>query len=92
MDFLLKIAKPDFSIFTKLDLIHLENFSKKEDILNEKMKLILNTKNKAHLNYEDFYQKEISTALKIPFEFYNKKRLLTSYDSVLNQVQDDGSK
>jgi UDP-N-acetylmuramyl pentapeptide synthase len=32
MDFLLKIAKPNISIFTKLDLIHLSNFNLPKDI------------------------------------------------------------
>gem|GEM_PF-3813880 len=32
MDFLLKIAKPDYSVFTKLDFIHVQNFESKKQI------------------------------------------------------------
>lgn len=74
MEFLLSIVKPDYSIFTKLDLVHLEFFNSKEDIWKEKWKLIQNTKRKAFINFQDLFQKDNSKDLKIYWEFYNKSK------------------
>lgn len=73
MDFLLKIAKPDYSVFTKLDFIHVENFENKEQIWHEKIKLVLNTKEKSYLNKQDEFLHDYSKKLKTPFDFFNKK-------------------
>lgn len=73
MDFLLKIVKPDYSVFTKLDSIHIENFSSKKQIGEEKIKLVRNTKAKAYLNIQDEFLKEISDKLLVNFDFFNKK-------------------
>ena len=58
MDFLLGIVKPDLSVFTKLDTIHIENFISKGEIWEEKFKLIKNTKLKTFLNYDDSFLRE----------------------------------
>ncbi len=55
MNYLLKIVKPDISIFTKLDLIHLENFDSLVNIWEEKFKLLKNTKSLVYLNSMDDY-------------------------------------
>lgn len=73
MDFLLNIVKPDYSVFTKLDYIHVENFKSKKDIWEEKIKLINNTKIKSFLNKKDEYLNEVSTKLLVNYSFFNKK-------------------
>ncbi|MDD3145178.1 MAG: Mur ligase family protein [Candidatus Gracilibacteria bacterium] len=73
MDFLLKIAKPDYSVFTQLDFIHVENFSGKKQIGEEKIKLIKNTRKKAYLNKQDEFLNDISEKLLVEYEFFNKK-------------------
>lgn len=79
MDFLLSIVKPNISIFTKLDTIHIENFSSKEQIWEEKFKLIQNTKDKIYLNYEDEFQKNKYESIKINKDFFNKKIIKSEY-------------
>jgi len=73
MDFLLKIAKPDYSVFTKLDFIHVQNFESKKQIWDEKIKLIKNTKIKAYLNKQDEYLVENAPKLLVDNQFFNKK-------------------
>jgi len=73
MDFLLKIVKPDYSVFTKLDFIHVQNFSWKKQIGEEKIKLIKNTRKKAYLNKQDEFLNDISENLLVDYEFFNKK-------------------
>ncbi|MDD3793804.1 MAG: Mur ligase family protein [Candidatus Gracilibacteria bacterium] len=73
MDFLLNIVKPDYSVFTKLDFIHVENFENKEQIGHEKIKLVLNTKVKSYLNKQDEFLNDYSKKLKTSFDFFNKK-------------------
>jgi len=79
MDFLLTVAKPDISIFTKLDSIHIENFDSIYWIFNEKLKLIYNTKKKVFLNFNDNYQKNIFDKIKIEKEFYWENNISFSY-------------
>lgn len=79
MDFLVNIVKPNISIFTKLDSIHIENFSSKNDIWNEKFKLINSTKNKTYLNFDDEYLKLKFEELNIDKEFFNKIKLESKY-------------
>jgi len=45
MDYLLNIAKPEIGILTWIDKIHLKNFENLDQLINEKYKLIFNTKN-----------------------------------------------
>lgn len=78
MDFLLKIVKPDYSVLTKLDLIHMANFSSKEELIKEKMKLIENTKKLAYLNYEETKIRDIVKNLKVNYKFYNRRSLSNS--------------
>lgn len=73
MDFLLKIAKPDYSVFTKLDFIHVQNFESKKQIWDEKIKLIKNTKIKAYLNKQDEYLVENAPKLLVENQFFNRK-------------------
>lgn len=73
MDFLLKIVKPDYSVFTQLDFIHVENFLWKKQIWEEKIKLIKNTREKAYLNKQDEFLYDISEKLLVDYDFYNKK-------------------
>ena len=77
MDFLLTIAKPDISIFTKLDTIHIENFENINWIFSEKLKLIYSAKKKVFLNYNDDFQKNIF--IKIENENYWKTVLGYKY-------------
>jgi len=64
MDFLLSIAKPHISIFTKLDKIHLEYFDSENGIADEKIKLLYKTKNKAFLNPNDDFCRSIFSEIK----------------------------
>jgi UDP-N-acetylmuramyl pentapeptide synthase len=90
MDFLLTIAKPDISVFTKLDSIHIEYFNDIKSIWNEKIKLIHNTKKKCFLNYSDNFQKNIFKNIKISKSFYWKDILNYKYildnDSVKAEI------
>lgn len=70
MDFLLKIAKPDIGIFTKLDNVHVEYFKNKRSIWKEKFKLITSSKDKVYLNYLDDFCKNNSYKIKTKKEFY----------------------
>ena len=70
MDFLLTICKPDISIFTKLDYVHVENFNNIEEIWNEKFKLMLNTKKIVYLNNEDKYCKNNFDKIKVNKKYY----------------------
>jgi UDP-N-acetylmuramyl pentapeptide synthase len=77
MDFLLKITKPDYSIFTKLDFIHVENFINQKELFAEKLKLIENSKIKSYLNYKDENLKEYGENTKINYEFFNNDNNFT---------------
>ncbi len=70
MDFLLSVAKPDISVFTRLDNVHVEFFKDKESIWREKFKLMENTKEKVYLNYQDEFCRKNADKLKIPFKYY----------------------
>ena len=72
MDFLLRICKPDYSIFTKLDKIHSCYFNTPNWIWDEKIKLILATGKKAYLNPKDDFCKKIFSDLKVNKEFFPK--------------------
>jgi UDP-N-acetylmuramoyl-tripeptide--D-alanyl-D-alanine ligase len=72
MDFLLSIVKPDIWIFTKLDFIHVKNFSSKEEIGNEKFKLFLNTKNKVYINSNDEFLRQKAKEIPVKYEFFDK--------------------
>ena len=86
MDFLLGIVKPDLSVFTKLDTIHIENFLSKNDIWEEKFKLILNTKIKTYLNYDDSFLRENYNNIKIKKEYFNKIKLKSEYINYWNDI------
>lgn len=70
MDFLLKVVKPNLSIFTKLDAIHLSQFNSLDQIWQEKFKLLFNTKDKVYLNYLDEYCKKNFDSIKIEKKYY----------------------
>lgn len=96
MDFLLKIAKPDYSVFTKLDYIHVENFSSKEEIWKEKIKLIENTKQKAYLNKKDEFLKKIKKELTVKSAFFNidksiKYNYSTEWNNIFSEVETGNS-
>ena len=65
MDFLLFVAKPDFSIITKIDKVHSKQFVNTSVTASEKYKLLINSKNYSYLNacdsYFEKYQKKIFT-------------------------------
>ena len=86
MDFLLTIVKPNISIFTKLDSIHIENFSTKRQIWKEKFKLIKSTKEKTYLNYDDEFLREKISEIKIDIDFFNKWNLKFNYIKELNNI------
>ena len=70
MDLLLKSAKPDIAIFTKLDSIHLEFFNSVEEIWFEKFKLIHAAKRKAYLNYKDDFARSQFDQIKVSKSYY----------------------
>jgi len=55
MDYLLKIAKPDISIFTKLDKVHGAYFESPDEIWDEKFKLLQKTKKTVFINKLEQY-------------------------------------
>ena len=55
MNFLTAMVQPDYSIFTKLDSIHAENFKNTESIWDEKFVLMQYTKKHTYLNASDTY-------------------------------------
>ena len=72
MDFLLSIAKPHISVFTKLDKIHLEYFDSENGIADEKIKLLYKTKNKAFLNQNDDFCRSIFSEIKGKKSYFPK--------------------
>lgn len=79
MDFLLKVVKPDISIFTKLWNIHVEYFWTMENIWIEKFKLMANTKQKTYLNFEDEFLRNRYDTLKIKKQFFNNSEIDFEY-------------
>ncbi len=79
MDFLLKIAAPDYAVFTKLDYIHAANFDSQEGIWEEKMKL-LQAANIRFLNGQDEFQKKYAQKLWENTYFYNEKNIEFSFE------------
>jgi len=71
MDFLLSIVKPNIWIFTKLDSIHLENFNSKEQIWDEKIKLLIHSKDNVYLNKQDKFLNKKYKDLKINKDYFN---------------------
>ncbi|PZM85729.1 hypothetical protein DLH72_01530 [Candidatus Gracilibacteria bacterium] len=72
MDFLISIARPDISIFTKLDFIHVANFRDQEELGLEKSKLIFAAKKVVYLNKDDLFQTSIFSEVDIEKYFYNE--------------------
>lgn len=72
MDFLLWIARPDISIFTKLDFIHVANFKNQDELWLEKSKLIFATKKVVFLNEQDPFQKSLFPEIDQEKYFYNE--------------------
>lgn len=70
MDFLLKVAKPNIWVFTKLDNVHVEYFKDINAIWDEKFKLIKNSKDKVYLNFEDNFCKDNYKDLEIDKSYY----------------------
>ncbi len=83
MDFLTSVVKPDIWVFTKLDYIHAANFPGwKEQIWEEKFKLMKASKQKVYLNYLDDF-------LKTKFEEINgEKDFFANLDYSLNYVKE----
>lgn len=86
MDFLLKVAKSDISIFTKLDFIHVANFSSQNELWNEKSKLIFNAKKTVFLNKKDDFQKNIFPKINIEKYFYNAEKIDFSYKKIDSKI------
>ena len=72
MDFLLSVARPDISIFTKLDFIHVENFSSQEELWLEKSKLIFAARKSAYLNKDDNFALSIYSEIDTEKYLYNE--------------------
>lgn len=81
MDFLLKIARPNISIFTKLDFIHVANFKNQEELGLEKSKLIFWAKDTVFLNKEDIFQLKIYSEVETEKYFYNEQKPYFDYIS-----------
>ncbi|MDP2091068.1 MAG: Mur ligase family protein [Candidatus Gracilibacteria bacterium] len=94
MDFLLKVVKPDISIFTKLGNIHVEYFGTMENIGIEKFKLMANTKQKTYLNFEDEFLRNRYDTLKIKKQFFNNSEIDFEYvkdsDNIYSVISMDG--
>lgn len=69
MDFLLTIAKPDITIFTKLDKVHSEYFGSIEAIWNEKFKLVYAAKKQVYLNFQDSFCIENASKVQVPVKY-----------------------
>ncbi len=86
MDFLLKIAKPHYSVFTKLDFIHVENFLDQGELFAEKLKLIESSKIKSYLNYKDENLKDYWNNSEKNIEFFNiENNFSYSYKKINNK-------
>jgi len=72
MDFLLWVARPDISVFTKLDFIHVENFSSQEELWLEKSKLIFAARKSAYLNKDDNFALSIYSEIDTEKYLYNE--------------------
>lgn len=79
MDFLLKVAVPEISIFTKLDKIHSSNFEGSNiTVWEEKIKLIFSTKSLVYLNFEDNFCLKNFEKVKVQKKFYSGKNIKAS--------------
>jgi UDP-N-acetylmuramoyl-tripeptide--D-alanyl-D-alanine ligase len=76
MKYLTSILKVDISIFTKLDYVHVENFSSIEAIWYEKFLLMKTTRERSYLNYLDEYAKSHGEWLKSEVMYFNTGTLL----------------
>ncbi len=85
MDFLLKIAVPDYAVFTKLDYIHSANFSSKNAIWEEKIKLLKSAKKAVFINYLDDFAREYHFENKQKY-FYNLEKLDYNYDLLDSKI------
>lgn len=65
MDALLRVVKPDISIFTKLDKIHGVYFDSPNGIGDEKIKLMQDTKKRVYMNAQDEFSQNMLPELKI---------------------------
>ena len=72
MDFLLWVARPDISVFTKLDFIHVANFKDQDELWLEKSKLIFATKKAVFLNKQDPFQNSLFPEIDQEKYFYNE--------------------
>ncbi|MEF2175818.1 MAG: Mur ligase family protein, partial [Candidatus Absconditabacteria bacterium] len=71
MDFLLSIAKPNISIFTKIDKVHCMNFGSPDVTATEKFKLMENAKDVVILNYDDSYARSGYSKINVDKFFYS---------------------
>ena len=63
MDFMLRIAKPDFWVLTYIDKVHAQQLGSPDIIAEQKYKMIFASKKAVFLNYEDVYQKTANVAV-----------------------------
>ena len=87
MDLLLKSARPDIAIFTRLDSIHLEFFDSVEKIWFEKFKLIHAARKKAYLNYKDHFARTQFDKIKVEKSYYSWKYIKAkNYDLIKEET------
>lgn len=81
MEFLLTINKPDISIFTKLDYTHSEFFTLwKQDVWEEKFKLMQAAWEKAYLNFWDEYCRSKMDELDVEGSYFWKEWDCENYE------------
>lgn len=81
MQHLVSIVQPDYSIFTKLDVVHGEYFESKDAIWDEKFHLMLSTKNRTYLNYSDEYARTHSENMPCQIRWYDGQWIeVSNYD------------
>lgn len=74
MDFLLSLMRPDIGIITRLDVVHSVNFPDGvESYWNDKIKLLLASKNKTFFNAKDTYVAEQEELFRNPKHLFETK-------------------
>ena len=84
MDFLLNIVKPHIGIITSVDKVHSQYFSNFDELLNEKAKLALYTKEVVFLNYDNHFVKKIYPLVRV-----DKFLFRTSDHKIKDDLQPD---
>ncbi len=101
LNYLTSIIKPNISVITNVEFVHIENYKNREEIAKEKWILALNTKNNGivYLNNDNEFTKKMNINKNcklitfwrnadISFQFQNK--IIQIWDEIFNTKDIDG--